>query len=524
MPRLADPFERLDSLIPTPTTVESTSKTTQLPLPLTVAGPSDWVFDAVARLVSLGATTVASDAALTLRLDESLPAGGYRLAVEGGAVTLDASDACGAASGISTLVQLLDPRFALPAAPGVPAKLAQCNITDAPLYPWRGSHVDVARHFYPLPWLFAHVDTMAAHKLNVLHLHLTDDQGWRFEVPGYPLLTEVGASRVGTRLPTLTEQDGIPHGGFYTGDQLRALVEYARQRGITVVPEIDVPGHVRALLAAYPEYGRGEHLDVPTELGIHREVLWPDEKSLALVKDIFTELLDVFDSPIIHIGGDECPTDQWRSIPEAAALAQSYGLDGVHQLQHWFTLRLVEFLAERGRRVIGWDEIVDEDDVPGAIVMSWQGVEPGRRALAAGHPVVMAPAPMLYFDYYPSDDPDEPLARDPACTWQDIVAFDPAAGIPQHESVGLLGIQGQIWTEFLPNPMQAEYLMWPRLTAMAEVAWRGPADPVTFEPRLEAHLARLDVRGVNFRPLAGPRPWQRGGTGVRRRTEWVTFE
>ncbi|QIK71556.1 beta-N-acetylhexosaminidase [Propioniciclava coleopterorum] len=521
MTGLTDPLDRVHALVPTPGSLDASGEVTELPTPLTVSGPADWATDAVARLSGLGAVPAAADGVLALTADDALPAGGYRLEVGEGRVALAASDAGGAASGISTLQQLLDPRLALPAAPGVPRTLARCTIVDAPAYPWRGAHVDVARHFFPIAWLFGFVDTIAAHKLNVFHLHLTDDQGWRFEVPGHPRLTQVGSHRPGTRFPTLPRHDGVPHGGFYTTDQLRALVEYARQRGITVVPEIDVPGHVRALLAAYPEYGWGESLGVSTEMGIHPEVLWPDEKALALVEDIFAALLDVFDSPIIHIGGDECPTDQWRDNPAADALVAEYGLDGVHQLQRWFTLRLVSWLAERGRRVIGWDEILDGGDVPGAIVMSWRGSEPGRRALAAGHAVVMAPAPTLYFDYLPSDDPDEPFARRPVVTWQDVASYDPAAGIPEAERGGLLGLQGQIWTEFLATTPEVEYLVWPRLAAVAQVGWSGPADPDAFEPVLAAHLARLDARGVNHRPLSGPLPWQRGGTGARRLVEWT---
>lgn len=518
---LTAPLDRLAALVPQPRSVTPSGEVTTLPSPLPVGGHEPWAGDARARLACLTAVPGGDDAAVTLRVDAGLPVGGYRLDVGAGRVEIAAADAEGAANAVSTLQQLLDPRFALPAAAGVPRDLAVCAITDAPAYPWRGAHIDVARHFYPIGWLFAFVDAMAAHKLNVLHLHLTDDQGWRFEVPGYPLLTQIGAHREGTRLPTLSRHDGVPHGGFYTTDQLRALVEYAAQRGITIVPEVDVPGHVRALLAAYPEYGWGERLGVSTEMGVHTEVLWPTEKAVAMVEDVFAALLDIFDSPVIHIGGDECPTDQWQDNPDADALVAQYGLDGVHQLQRWFTLQLVDWLGRRGRRVIGWNEMLNGGEVPGAIVMSWEGAEPGVAALASGYQVVMAPAPLLYFDYLPSADPEEPFARRPVCTWQDIVAYDPAEGVPDEQRAGLLGLQGQIWTEFLPTTAQVEYLVWPRLCAVAQVGWHGPTDPAAFEPRLAAHVARLDARGIGYRPLAGPHPWQRGGTGIRQLVPWT---
>lgn len=526
MATLDGPWQRLNSLIPTPASVAPGSGTTTLPTQPRVTGPTDWVTLACRLLSATGArpspdAEANAGAEITIREADGIGSGAYRLSVSSAAITLDAADPAGVIHATQTLLQLLHPAFAAPAGPPSTSRdLPCCEIEDAPAHSWRGAHVDVARHFHPLPWLFTFVDALAAHKFNVLHLHLTDDQGWRFEVTKYPRLTEVGSHRPGTRYPSWAEHDGIPRGGYYSQAQLRGLVAYAEQRGITIVPEIDVPGHVRALLAAYPQYGWGEGQPVATNFDVFPEVLWLDDRAVALVEDIFTELLDVFPSEVIHIGGDECPKRQWRDNPDADALAASRGLAGFEQLQRWFTLHLRDWLAERGRRVIGWDEILNDGDVEDAIVMSWRGTRPGKEALARGYDVVMAPSPLLYFDSYQSDSPDEPYGREPVRTWADVVAFDPAEGVADEDQPHLLGVQGQAWSEFFPTVEHVEYMVWPRLCSLAEVAWRGQADPVTFEPRLRAHLERLDARAINYRPLDGPHPWQAGGTGARQREPW----
>lgn len=523
MRALDDPLARLDSLLPRPARVEATGEVTVLPERPNLAGPAAWVRTACRLLDAVGAVPVAGDVPPEFLLveDPARPAASYLLEVTPLGIELAASDEAGLLNGLQTLRQLLDPAFTLPAAaPDTGRELACCTIEDAARYAWRGAMIDTARHFPPLRWLFSFVDTLAAHKLNVLHLHLNDDQGWRFEVPAYPRLTEVGGHRPGTRRPTEEAHDGVPVGGYYTQAQLNALVAYAAQRGITIVPEIDVPGHVRALLAAYPEYGWGDGQPIATEFGIFPEILWPDDRALRLVEDIFTDLLAVFPSEVIHIGGDEVPRAQWRGNPDADALAASRGLDSVEQLQRWFTLHLRDWMAARGRRIVGWDEILADGDVEDAVVMSWQGDEPGRRALASGHDVVMAPAPLLYFDYDQSDSPEDPYGHGPVRTWQEVVAYDPAAGVAEADLPRLLGVQGQAWAEFMPTTDHVEYMVWPRLACLAEIAWHGPADPDAFEPILRAHLERLDMLGVNYRPLDGPRPWQAGGTGRRAHVEW----
>lgn len=482
-------------------------------------GPPGWV-DSLRTLVGPGSGLrfdVAADPFVRLVLDEQQPADGYALTVDGTGVTLAASTRAGLLHGIQTLRQLL-PAWAsgLAPVPGRPVTIPHVRITDVPRFGWRGMHLDVGRHFQPLASLFRLVDLLAMHKLNVLHLHLTDDQGWRFEVQALPRLTEVAAVRAETQLPTWEDGDGTPHGGFYTQDQLRSLVAHARERGVTVVPEIDLPGHVRSLLAAYPEFGEpgAGPTTVATRPGIFPEVLHLSDATVAMVETVLTELLDVFPSPDIHIGGDECPRDQWRISAAAAELAAERGLAGVDGLQPWLTRHLSDWLSERGRRLVGWDEIIDDGArVPGAVVMSWRGSEPGARAIAQGNDVVLA-APPFYFDFYQSRAPEEPYAIGGLSTWEDVLTTDPYAGLPPEQRAHLLGVQGQVWTEYLPSPEQVEYMAFPRSAALAEVAWSPePATAAEFGERLRRHAARLDASGVNHRPLEGPLAWQRGGSG-----------
>ena len=492
----------------------------EVPDRLRVSGPREWV-DALTDLLSGGTGWRFGDSEgdphVVLRR-AALPAEGYRLEVTSAGIRIEAGDRSGLVHACSTLRALLPDWTELPAPPaGRVTRLPLCSIVDEPRFAWRGIHVDVARHFVPLEWLFAFVDRISRFKLNRLHLHLTDDQGWRFEVKSMPRLTEVGAWRPGTGNPG--REDGTPHGGYYTQAQLRALVEHARSRGIVVVPEVDVPGHVRALLAAHPELGNGTEVTVATGFDVFTEVLHPRERSVAAVKQIFSELLEVFDSPWIHIGGDECPRKQWRESVEMQELAASLGLeDGVESLQRWFTAELQGWLAERGRTTIAWDEVLQSGPVPGAVVMAWRGARFGREALAQGNEVIMSPNQTTYFDHYQSDLPTEPHGQPETCTWQDVVAWDPCEGI--EDDANLLGVQGQLWTEYMPDTSHLEYMAFPRLLVLADIAWAGRIDdPCGYRAVLEAAVARLEAAGVNVRPLDGPRPWQEGGTGLRRRPD-----
>ncbi|PZR55142.1 N-acetyl-beta-hexosaminidase [Xylanimonas oleitrophica] len=473
----------------------------------------------------------AGGTAVVLDLDPALPVGGYRLETGGRTALVHAAcaDLAGAHAAAQTLRQLAGPQAFRRAASGAPLVLPVGTVQDAPRFPWRGVLLDVARHFLPKADVLRFVDLAAAHHLNVLQLHLTDDQGWRVEIERYPRLTEVGGwrreSTVGTwRTGT---PDGQPHGGWYTKSDLREIVAYARERGVTVVPEIDVPGHVEAAVAAYPELGtRKVPHEVRTTWGVSTDVLDPSPEALAFFRDVLDEVCEVFDAPWVALGGDEVPTTLWRASPQVVARAARLGLvddagePDVARLHGWFLARLAAHLRAHGRRAVVWDEAFGPDLPADAVVTCWRGWAVGARALAAGHDVVMAPEQSVYLDHRQSDHPGEPVPVGFVRTLEDVHGFEPfPAGMDVPDGPGrLLGVQAQVWTEHLDSARRVDYATFPRLAAFAEAAWtstlpgrRGPCTPATtaFVERLRRdHLPRLDAAGVEHRPLDGPRPWQ----------------
>jgi hexosaminidase len=464
--------------------------------------------------------------ALELRRElAELGAEGYRLAVEEGGIKMIAAAPAGLFYATQTLRQLLSPDIYRSApAEGRRWVVPAVQVEDRPRFTWRGAMLDVGRYFLPKSFLLRFVDLLAMHKYNVLHLHLTEDQGWRFPVRGYPRLTEVGSWRKETLRGHRGERggDGTPHGGFYTADDLRELVSYAARRFVTIVPEIDLPGHTRAAIASYPWLGNsGQAIEVKTGWGIETHVLNMEEKTLQFCRDVLSEVMEIFPAPFVHIGGDECPRTEWEQSKPARQRAAELGLaEGVEGLQAWFTSQLAAFLADNGRRLIGWDEIIEGGLAPGAAVMSWRSEEGGIVAARAGHDVVMTPEQWCYFNYYESDDPREPLAHPSGCTpLERAYAYEPLpAGLSGEASAHVLGTQFAIWTEYAPDPATVEYLTFPRACAHAEVAWsKSHNDWDGFRARVSRHLGRLEALGVNFRPLEGPHPWQEGGTGDRQR-------
>jgi hexosaminidase len=458
---------------------------------------------------------------LRLHRNPDLPPEGYRLRIDDETLTVEASTETGVVWATQTLRQLLGVQAFHVAPLRDEFELPRVLIEDSPRFGWRGVMLDVARHFRPLADVFRFVDLLSLHKHNVFHLHLTDDQGWRFASDRYPALKEVASWRAETWVRKRGPGDGTPHGGYYTADQLRALVRYAGDRGVTIVPELEFPGHVRALLAAYPELGNSpqQRHDVASSFGIFPEVLSLRPASLAVVFDLYEELLDIFPSRYIHIGGDECEPDEWLASPEAADLAAQRGLAGPGHSQRWFTEQLRRWLADRDRRMVGWDEIGDHGPVPGAVVAAWRDRSYGIAAAAAGNDVVMAPLSHTYLDYYPSEGADEPYAIGGLVTTETVYGFDPLEAVPAADTQRILGTQCQLWTEYLSSTRRLDYAMFPRACAHAEVAWSEPAgrDWAEFSPRLRTHLERLSAMGVEYRPEEGPRPWQRGGTGASRR-------
>jgi hexosaminidase len=457
-------------------------------------------------------------AAPIVSIMDSLPAEGYRLVITPDGVTIHAADAAGAFYASQTIRQLYGPdAFRAASIHNEQWTLPCGEVEDHPRFGWRGVLLDVARHFMPKYDVFRFIDQLAAHKLNVLHLHLTDDQGWRIEVPEFPRLTSVGAWREGSwvgRPPDgTTEHDGRPHGGFYTSDDMREIVAYARERHITVVPEVDIPGHAQAAIAAYPELGNtGADLPVLRNWGINENILAVSDYAIGFFRKVFDHVTDIFDAPVICVGGDEVPTVQWQDNPVAAERIAAEGFASETQLHGWFVAQMASHLANLGRRTLGWDEILEVGDLPaGAIIASWRGEEAGVTAASSGHDVVMCPEQYVYLDHRQAEHPDEPIPVGYLHTLADMYAYEPipAALAPEFHS-RVLGAQAQVWTEHLDNPRRVDYATFPRLSAFAEVVWSaGERSYAEFEKRLQSyHLPRLDAMGVEYRPLDGPHPWQ----------------
>ncbi|MCX4423823.1 beta-N-acetylhexosaminidase [Streptomyces mirabilis] len=469
--------------------------------------------------------------AVGLLLDDTLEPEEYKLSVVANwGIEIRGGGAAGVFWGAQTLRQLLGPDAfrRAPVRPGRAYGIAHQIIEDAPRFPWRGLMLDVSRHFMPKDGVLRHLDLMAAHKLNVFHFHLTDDQGWRVQIKRYPRLTEVGSWRArtkfGHRASPLWEEK--PHGGFYTQDDIREIVAYAAERHIGVVPEIDIPGHSQAAIAAYPELGNTDVIDTTSltvwdTWGISKNVLAPTDNTLRFYEGVFEELLELFPadagpfSGFVHIGGDECAKDQWKRSPTAQARIRELGLADEDELQSWFVRHFDNWLSARGRRLIGWDEILEGGLAEGAAVSSWRGYQGGVTAARAGHDVVMCPEQQVYLDHRQAAGPDEPVPIGYVRTLEDVYRFEPVPPeLTEAEARHVLGTQANVWTEVMEDPARVDYQTFPRLAAFAEVAWSAlpaPAerDFADFERRMAAHYGRLDALGVAYRPPAGPLPWQR---------------
>jgi hexosaminidase len=458
------------------------------------------------------------DDEIVLAIDPGLGPERYRLIVTPESVRIVGGDPAGLLHGTQTLRQLLPPAALRRASIGAPAggwTVPCVEIDDHPAHRWRGLMLDVARHFLPVRDVLRVIDLMALHHLDVLHLHLTDDQGWRIDVAAHPRLAEVGGWRASSQLGT-GEQDGRPHGGVYRADDIREIVAYAADRFIDVVPEIETPGHARAALAAYPELAVGGHApDGPwTRWGISDDVFNVEESTIRFLCEVLDEVMDLFPSAYIGIGGDECPKTRWREDPRTQERMRELGLDDEEQLQAWFVGRLEAHLRGRGRRAFGWDEILEGGAAggfgPGTTVASWRGEVGARIAARRGFDVVACPADRVYLDYRQSERDDEPIPVGVPLTWRDVHAFEPVpSGLTPAEAARILGGQGNLWTEHVDGARRVDYQLFPRLGALAEALWTGPdRDVDDFARRLPGHLARLEALGVEFRPEDGPLPWQ----------------
>ncbi len=458
--------------------------------------------------ITCNTTTVApsgNSAALILKTisDPDLGDEGYKLEIQPNRIHIQANKPAGLFYGVQTLFQLMPPEFlgqngSLPSPVTVPC----VRVVDKPRYGWRGLMLDVSRHFFSIEFIKKQIDLLAMHKMNRLHLHLTDDQGWRIEIKKYPRLTQISSWR--------REPDGHIEGGYYTQDELRELVRYAQSRFVTIVPEIEMPGHCTAALAAYPELScTGGPFRVAIEWGIHRDVYCAgNDQVFQFLEDVLTEVMEIFPSKFIHVGGDEVPKDRWQHCPKCQARIKAEGLKDEAELQSYFIRRIEKFLNAHGRRLIGWDEILEGGLAPNAVVMSWRGTKGGIAAAQANHDVVMSPTTYCYFDYYQGNPLTEPLAIGGNLPLEKVYKFDPTPEeLPPDKAKHILGGQANVWTEYIPTPQQAEYMIYPRLAAMAEDLW-SPKEQHNWESfvaRLQHQLRRYDALELHYaRSLFAP--------------------
>lgn len=378
-------------------------------------------------------------------------------------------------------------------------------IQDAPKFDWRGMHLDVCRHFFPVKFIKKYIDLLALYKMNVFHWHLTEDQAWRIEIKKYPKLTELGAWRKGTMVGPYDEQkfDTIRYGGFYTQEQIKEIVQYAADRHITVVPEIEMPGHALAALAAHPEFScTGGPFEVARGWGVFDDVFCAKDETFQFLEDVLSEVLELFPSTYIHIGGDECPKVRWKICPNCQNTMKQNGLKDEHELQSYFVQRIEKFLNSKGRKLIGWDEILEGGLAPGAAVMSWRGTEGGIAAAQMNHNVVMTPGSHCYFDHYQGNPKYEPLAFGGYTTLEKVYGFNPIpSALSKKEAKYILGAQGNVWTEYMKTEAHVEYMVLPRLLALSEVLW-GTSKPKEYEAfltRVEQHMTTLfKILGYNY--------------------------
>jgi hexosaminidase len=433
---------------------------------------------------------------------------GYQLVVDKAGVQITAAGGAGLFYGTQTLLQLLPPRAA------ATASVPYVRINDEPAFRWRGGMLDVCRHFFPVSFVKKYIDFLAAYKLNTFHWHLTDDQGWRIEIKKYPKLTQVSAFRKETlvgaqqtfKTPTEFKFDGQPYGGFYTQDQIRDVVAYAQKRYVTIVPEIEMPGHSVSILAAYPELAcKPGKYETWTMWGVNDDIVCPSEETFRFFEDVLTEVSTLFPGKYIHIGGDEAPKTRWKESAAVQAIMKKEGYTDVEKVQGWFNRRIENFLTGKGKKLIGWDEILEGGISPSATIMSWRGEKGGIEAAKRGNDVVMTPTTNLYLDYGQNPhphSPDEPLMIGGYLPLAKVYSYNPLPSeLTPEQQKHILGTGANMWTEYITTPEKAEYMLFPRFLAAAEVAWTPAAKKnyAEFLPRMGQQFARLDAKHIHYR-------------------------
>lgn len=446
-----------------------------------------------------------------LKLDSSITNNeGYVLSINYNQITISGKTNKGVFYGIQTLRQLIPLSDNLETSRNREFLIPAAIIIDSPRFVYRGMHLDVARHFFPVSFVKKYIDILAMHKMNTFHWHLTEDQGWRIEIKKYPKLTSIGSVRKETIVghgntwkKKEVKYDGELYGGFYTQDDIKEVVAYAEVRHITIIPEIELPGHSLAAITAYPELGNtGEQYEVGKRWGVFSEIYAPSEKTFQFLEDVLTEVIELFPSKLIHIGGDEAPKTQWESSKLAQNIIKTKGLKDEHELQSYFIRRIEIFLNSKGRNIIGWDEILEGGLAPNATVMSWRGEKGGVQAAKMHHNVVMTPTRFCYFDFYQTKDREkEPLAIGGKTTVKEVYSYEPIPKeLTKEEQKYILGAQANVWTEYMKTPKDVEYMVLPRLTALSEVVWSSNETKnwSDFQLRLRHLVKRYDALGLNY--------------------------
>ena len=455
----------------------------------------------------------ARDSGVHLSIDASLieemGPEAYRLEKRGQQLLVSGATDQGLFYGIQTLQQMLSPEFARQKArddfQGTCFPMEKLVIKDGPRFRWRGMHLDVGRYMYEVEDIKGFLDVMAFYKFNVFHWHLTEDQGWRIEIKAFPKLTEVGAYRDSSPVMwNRNQSDGTPYGGFYTQDEIREIVAYAADLHIDVMPEIELPGHSRAAIAAYPMLGNpefSEGVTVSERWGVHRDTLAPTKYTLDFYEKVFDEVFELFPFEFVHIGADEAPKTQWENSPTAQARMEELGIEDEHALQAWFVAHFEKYLSEHGRRLVGWDEIQEGGLPAGATMMVWRGWHYGVEAARKGHDIIMAPTSHTYFDYYQAGPAGEPEAIGGMLPLEKVYSFEPISGdLTAEEESHVLGAQAQLWSEYFSTWAQVEYMAFPRMIALAEVVWspRNARDWTSFQARLESQARHLTAREIGY--------------------------
>ena len=433
---------------------------------------------------------------------------GYIMKITPGIITIKAKTAVGLFYAVQTLRQLLPVEVEKEKkVEGIVLSVPACEIMDEPQFKYRGMHLDVGRHFFPVASIKRYIDMIALHKMNTFHWHLTEDQGWRIEIKKYPKLTTIGGFRKETIVGTGSERppvfDGKPYGGFYTQKEIKDIVAYAKSRFVTIIPEIEMPGHSLAALTAYPELScTGGPFEVGRRWGVYSDVYCAGKEStFKFLEDVLTEVIDLFPGTFIHIGGDECPKDRWQKCPDCQRRIKEEGLKDEKELQSYFIRRIEKFLISKNRKLIGWDEILEGGLAPEATVMSWRGTEGGIEAAKQNHYVIMAPYNDVYLYIYQCDPKDQPLAAGGYLPLEKVYAFNPVPPeLNEDERKYILGLEGCLWSEFVDNPNLLEYMVYPRMFAIAETGWT-PASKKDFNgflSRIEIAKKRYDAIGINY--------------------------